>query len=179
MENKGFEVRVCKRCGGVEFASHHMAYLQCAVRGDGRWIRYLLPDQKSVEEACRGNKALGPFECLNCGYSGDRLEDITNPMKIPDISISLIEKRGEDGLSRQEIIKLLDDLDAEEVFPIELFAKGHESSAIGFIKAECAEALGFDYDRLEEYIASILDDMENEKESRLYGYEGLTIRLDR
>lgn len=179
MKNKGSKVRVCKRCGCAEFASHHMAYLQCVVNGDGSWLRYLLTDQESVEEICRNNKALGPFECINCGYAGDELDDITELKEIRNISISLIEKPGEDGLNRMEVINLLDDLDAEEVFPIELFAKEHECSAIGFIRAECAESLNYDYDKLEEYIASILDDMTLEHPDHLYNYHGFTIKLTR
>ncbi|MGN0485547.1 MAG: hypothetical protein ACI4HI_18565 [Lachnospiraceae bacterium] len=181
MQNKKnvTKTKVCRKCGGVEFASHYMAYLQCVVNGDGNWMRYLLDDQENVEQVCRNNRALGPFECLSCGNAGDTLEDITEERDLANISISLIEKPGEDGLNKTEIVNLLDDIEDEEVFPIELFAKEHESSAIGFISAQCADQLNYDYDKLEEYIASILDDMRLEHENGIYVFQGYIIKMTR
>ena len=92
--------------------------------------------------------------------------------------VVLMEKEGDDGLNRAETAGLAEMVE-EPFLPIELLAKEHESAAQGFIAAHAAEKLSWDYKGLEEFAASIMDDMELETEDHIYQWNGLTIFLDR
>lgn len=114
--------------------------------------------------------------------------------------IALLEKLGEDGLNFHEITLLYGFLTSpfkngkEEVLPIEIMAKKHESSAMGFITPVAYEKLEWDGEGsgLNDFVSSILDDMELEEELsvdsykdgngnifRVYEFNGLRIWLNR
>ena len=95
--------------------------------------------------------------------------------------IALVEKEFESGMTRSEIMDLYDMLGGREVFPIELRAGEHSCSAMGFITAEAADSLDYDYETsgLEAFVANILDDMDNESEDCTYHFNGLKIWLSR
>ena len=95
--------------------------------------------------------------------------------------IVLKEKAFEYGLVKSEIVDLLDMCSNPEVYPIELEAREHECAAMGFISVEAADQLDFDYEAsgLHDFIANILDDMENENESCIYEFKDLQIYLSR
>jgi hypothetical protein len=87
--------------------------------------------------------------------------------------VALKEKPGADGLVKSEIMDLFNMLTSTEAFPIELEALDHECSAMGFIDPAYAEMLDYDYERsgFHDFIASILDDMDNESENGEYEYQ--------
>lgn len=111
--------------------------------------------------------------------------------------IALIEKPGCDGLNLEEITLLYRFLTnphgrKEEVFPLDI--EGAESGALGFITPEAYEKLDWDNEGsgLNDFISSILDDMELEEElsvdsykdgngniMRVYEFNGLRIWLNR
>lgn len=93
----------------------------------------------------------------------------------------LKEKYGTDGMTKTEIIDLLDMLDGTEAYPIELSANAQESSGMGFITPEAAELIEYDYEYsgLHGYIALILDDMCRESEDCEYEFKGIKIWLSR
>ena len=95
--------------------------------------------------------------------------------------IALREKECTDGLRRHDVIDLFDMLGGVEVYPIELLAKEHECSAMGFITVEAADSLGYDYERsgLHDFVANILDDMNNETEDCTYEFKDVKIWLSR
>lgn len=95
--------------------------------------------------------------------------------------IALKEKEFLSGLTRNDIVELFDMLDNVEAFPIELEAKQHESSAMGFIAPEVAELLDYDYETsgLHDFIATILDQMDNETRDCTYEFCGIKIWLSR
>lgn len=95
--------------------------------------------------------------------------------------IALREKEFEYGLSRNDIIDLFDMLGGLEVYPIELLCKECLSSAMGFITTEAAYSLDYDYERsgLHDFIANILNDMDNETEDCTYEFKGIKIWLSR
>lgn len=94
--------------------------------------------------------------------------------------IVLREKPGAWGLTKKDVMELYDMLDGEEAFPLELEPDFVESSAMGFITPEAAEALEYEYQTgLREFVANILDDMENESEDGTYEYKGIRIHLSR
>lgn len=98
-----------------------------------------------------------------------------------EFGIVLREKEFVSGLTRNDVTDLFDMLDNVEAYPIELLAREHESSAMGFITPEVAELLDYDYDEsgLHDFIASILDDMENESDDCTYEFKGIKIWLSR
>ena len=101
---------------------------------------------------------------------------------LPDFSLVLYERHGEDGLYRKDIMELLAQLPYDvEVFPIEIMANEHASSAMGFITVAFADSLNFDYDDsgLTKFIAEILDDMEKESDNGEYIFKGHRILLTR
>ena len=93
----------------------------------------------------------------------------------------LSEKYGIEGISRNDVIELFDMLDDAEAFPIELPAYAQESSAMGFITPKAAELIDYDYKTsgLQDYIASILDDMDRESDTCEYEFKGIKIWMSR
>ncbi len=67
----------------------------------------------------------------------------------------------------------------KKYYPIELEAKEHECSAIGFLTPEAAKILDYDYNDLMDFVASILDDMQKENENHQYSFKNLQIYLCR
>ena len=74
--------------------------------------------------------------------------------------VALREKECNDGLDRNDAVDLIDMLDENGGYPIEIPAKEHESSAMGFITTNAANELEFDYEKsgLNDFIADILDE---------------------
>ncbi len=106
--------------------------------------------------------------------------DTSATVDVKTFDIILIEKPGETGLTKDEIIKLCNYVQTE-VYPIEIEAKTAECSAMGFITNEAADCLDFDYvaSGLSDFIALILDNMNNESETETYEFRGLKIKLTR
>ncbi len=100
-------------------------------------------------------------------------------MNIEDVKrlFSLISVGDGDDVSRDEFAAGLD----TEVYPIELEAREHECVAMGFISREAAAAIDYDYEGsgLHDYIASVLDDMDNEHDDHYYSFNGVDIFLSR
>lgn len=110
------------------------------------------------------------------------LKETTTGVQPKKHDLALIEKPGEEGLSKTEILSLLNNMaDSSEMYPIELMAKEHESCAMGFITKEAAKILDFDYEgsELHNFIAAILDDIEKENPDHQYGYKGIDVFLSR
>lgn len=93
--------------------------------------------------------------------------------------ITLIEKPNVDGLTKAEVMEMYDQMDGDEAYPLEI--NGSESSAMGFITPEAAEILNYDYQEsgLNDFVAAILDDMNNESEDGTYEFRGIRIHLSR
>lgn len=95
--------------------------------------------------------------------------------------IVLKEKPFLEGLSREDVIGLFDILDDTQAYPIELEAKRCESSAMGFISPEVADYFEYDYNTsgLRDFIATILEDMNNESDTFEYEFKGIKIWMSR
>jgi len=95
--------------------------------------------------------------------------------------VVLKEKYGVDGLTKDDVVEMFDKLSDDEAFPIELSAREHESSAMGFITDAAANVLDYDYERsgFHDFIALILDDMNNESKDGTYKFGPLNICLSR
>lgn len=94
----------------------------------------------------------------------------------------LIEKPGNEGLIKTEVIDLMDMLNSLEGFPLEIGDINGNSSAMGFITPTAAEKLQFEYDQdseLGRFISSILDDMDKESEDGTYVFKDLRIYMSR
>ena len=80
--------------------------------------------------------------------------------------IVLLEKPGEAGLSREEVISMMNLISKgrldTEVYPIEIEASEVESCAMGFITQQAAEAMTFDYTEISKFISLLMNDMVNE-----------------
>lgn len=93
--------------------------------------------------------------------------------------ITLIEKPNVDGLTKAEVMEMYDQMNGDEGYPLEI--SGCETSAMGFITPEAAEILNYDYQEsgLNDFVAVILDDMNNESEDGTYEFRGIRIHLSR
>lgn len=93
--------------------------------------------------------------------------------------ITLIEKPNVDGLTKAEVMEMYDQMNGDEAYPLEI--SGCETSAMGFITPEAAEILNYDYQEsgLNDFVAVILDDMNNESEDGTYEFRGIRIHLSR
>lgn len=93
------------------------------------------------------------------------------------------EKEFFTGLTMQNIQELYGKLDGTEAYPVEIEAKNHECSAMGFITPATAESLDYAYVYKDSglclFIADVLDDMEKESDTHEYMYEGVSIWLSR
>lgn len=95
--------------------------------------------------------------------------------------IVLIEKPGELGLTKAEVMDMYDSLNGDEAYPIEIYNCGGGSSAMGFISAIAAETIDYDYEAsgLNKFIGEILGDVTLENPLGVYEFEGLKIFLTR
>ena len=77
----------------------------------------------------------------------------------------------EEGLSKVQIINLLDKLEEDDngYMPIELHA--NNSSAYGFITSSYFEELSFDKSSITKVIEPVLEDWSNEREDKRYKLE--------
>lgn len=93
--------------------------------------------------------------------------------------ITLIEKPNVDGLTKTEVMEMYDQMDGDEAYPLEI--GGSETSVMGFITPEAAEILDYDYQKsgLNDFVAVILDDINNESEDGTYEFRGIRIHLSR
>ena len=94
-------------------------------------------------------------------------------------NLVLIEKYGTDGITLEEATEMLNMLISTVAYPIELEAYKHACSAMGFIDPEYADSLEYDYSGLHDFIAGILDDMEQESLTHTYNFGGGMIYLTR
>lgn len=93
--------------------------------------------------------------------------------------ITLVEKSNVDGLTKAEVMEMYDQMKGDEAYPLEI--RGCETSAMGFITPEAAKILDYDYQEsgLNDFVAVILDDMNNESEDGTYEFRGIRIHLSR
>lgn len=90
----------------------------------------------------------------------------------------LFEKPAEKGLTTRDIIDLLSKTKTDsEVYPIEIYAKQQECSAMGFITTGAANKINFDYEQsgLNKFIGEILDDVNKESKDFTYKFMGIKI----
>ena len=95
--------------------------------------------------------------------------------------IVLKEREFTSGLTRNDSMFLFNKIGDAEAYPIEMEARVHECSAMGFISREAAEIFDYDYENsgLHDFISLILDDMDNESENCEYEFRGVRIWLSR
>lgn len=82
--------------------------------------------------------------------------------------VVLCERPIDVGLTLDDIKGMYPLLSSWDAFPVEFEAKKQECYAIGFITPDAAEELDYVYDELGDFVAKILDDMNNEKGSHEY-----------
>ena len=124
------------------------------------------------------------LECDGVRYiiyveKGDSDEDIIKGDDTFTYDVVLCEKPFDEGLTLEEIQTMYPMLNNKEAYPIEIEAREHGSSAMGFITPEAADTLDYSYTELMEYIASILDDMNKENSDCCYTFNNLAIYLSR
>lgn len=99
---------------------------------------------------------------------------------------AVIEKPGSDGLNQSDINKLLAIIgphaEKHGVYPIEIYNRNGESTAMGFISAESADKIEYGYDNDSEFgiqIGWILADMNLENKDQSYNICGLNVYIGR
>lgn len=99
--------------------------------------------------------------------------------------VALIEKEVPCGLTKSDILYLFDKLkitdDNTEVYSLEVDNPNGTSSAMGFITAEMAETINYDYEScgLINMIQDILADVDNENTDKIYVFKGIEVYLTR
>lgn len=101
-----------------------------------------------------------------------------NERKEKVVDMYLVEVAENACMTKADIRRILDHLTEDEIFPMECFARKKHSSAIGFISASFAKYLQFDYDELENFVASILD-TDGSSETDGYAYHGYRIFVEK
>ena len=92
--------------------------------------------------------------------------------------IVLIEKAVTDGLTREEINRLLNLVDSDEVYPIEIEAD--DSSAMGFISSRAGYKINYDYEYsgLNDFVRLILRSEDKISNDNKYQFRGVDIYLE-
>ena len=99
--------------------------------------------------------------------------------------ICLLEKPLDEGLTRAEIIDMLDVMSFDEVSMLEINNPQGSSVALGFITMPAFESMDYDSSHLAGFVGNILGNMENENDLGIYefhntsGAEPLRIYLSR
>ena len=96
--------------------------------------------------------------------------------------VALWEKPGCLGLTKADTLSLFELLKADEAYPMEISQSDGDSTAMGFITAEAAERLQYEYDEnsgLGQFLSGILGDMDLETPDHIYDYQGLRIAMYR
>ena len=101
-----------------------------------------------------------------------------NEQKEKVVDMYLVEIAENACMSKADIRRILDHIAEDEIFPMECFARKKHSSAIGFIGAGFEKYLQFDYDELENFVASILD-AEGCGDDDGYTYRGYRIFVEK
>lgn len=127
--------------------------------------------------------------CVDEPYEPTRPEDInleyasvTRRPMMHSCDIVLRERPLDRGLTKDNIDDMLSilnchEMNLDEAFPIEF--QGEHSAAMGFISTKASEQMNYDHKGLEQFIVSILNDMEKESAICRYEYEGFKIWLSR
>lgn len=93
---------------------------------------------------------------------------------IKNYDVILLERPGSEGLSCEDIIRIMQFIDLDKTYyPVEFDKANVDSAAMGFVSAEAAEILEFDYDsdsELAQFIYSILNDMKKESPDHVYEF---------
>ena len=96
--------------------------------------------------------------------------------------VVLMEKPGADGLTSKEVLTLVKMLNGEECFPVEFDNPNGDSFAMGFISAEAAKKIDYNYEahsKVAEHISGILGDMNKESANHIYAIDGLKVYISR
>lgn len=96
--------------------------------------------------------------------------------------IALIEKYGTEGITLDELSTLYSMIPSEQAYLLEYDARQVESTAIGVITPDTAARLGWDTERnspLHDFVASILDDVDNESADGHYMFCGADVVIIR
>lgn len=96
-----------------------------------------------------------------------------------DYGMALIKKDGIEGLTKDDILELLDIIGEKEVYPIEIFARKRECSAMGFITHKAAETFTYAYrnSTLHYMISDFLDGATTPHKNNTYEHKGIKIWL--
>ena len=98
---------------------------------------------------------------------------------LPNFDVVLLEKPMDSGLSKSELLAMYAYIPGNEEH-LMLEIEGHSSTAMGFIKESVADTVfQYDYTELNRFVASILNDMNNERADHTYQYKGINILLTR
>lgn len=94
-----------------------------------------------------------------------------------DVAASFFEKEETDGLTKEDVVTLLNDFKKTPLYPLEIEAERVESSAMGFISARFADMLEYDYRNLRNFVSMLLGNPNNK--SGQYLFDGQIINLRR
>ena len=135
------------------------------------WERRFLDDEKKFDPEVieRFRKLLQDrFIVID---NGNRTKPETKP--IP--KAAFVQKPLDEGITVEEITKLVGRLECEQVIPIEVQA--NSSCAIGFISLDAADELNYDYDNLIRNVSEVIEDMDNETEYGNYDFDGFPVYI--
>ena len=93
--------------------------------------------------------------------------------------IVLVERYGENGLTKADTMDLYDLLKGEEAYPIEIENSRGDSSVMGFLSVEAAKELEYEEAGLRDYVRKILSGEIAEDPDGNYIYQGLDLYVAR
>lgn len=94
----------------------------------------------------------------------------------------MLEKPGTDGLTSKELLTIIKMLKGTECFPFEVDNANGSSTAIGFISAEAANKIDYNFlptSNFARSISDILGDINKESRNHIYSINGLKVYIGR
>jgi len=121
------------------------------------------------------------ISCQTKIFNGPEINNNIN-LKSAGFVLVLHEKPVDSGLTRSEAIDLIDMLNCDKFYPIQIEATLVESIAMGSVSREWFDSLDLgagEDNQLDEFVGNIMNDMNNESEDCTYEFKGRKIWLSR
>ena len=150
----------------------------CGFSDDGSWAETNWNGVKhwKIEELPEKTK-----KAFNEASPMSLTDDVNSKTSEAYFDVSLIEKPGNEGLTKSEMIDLMDMLSNPEAVPLDICDSNGNSAAMGFATVPAAEVLEWEYDQnsgFGSFIEDILDDMDNESEDGIYIFKDKYLSKD-
>lgn len=91
--------------------------------------------------------------------------------------IVLIKKENDEGLTKEDILRLLEEIETDEVYPVEFTSFLYTNCAMGFISRSAAKEIDYQYQDESELYYFMSDTMTGKDETQICNFRGIKILI--